>query len=293
MVIKRSVQEKIFETFNAAAMILLSIMTLYPFIHVAFASISDPTELTIHRGIIFHPMGFSIESYRRVFENPMISRGYLNTIFYVVVGTSFNLAMTSLGAYVLSRKGVYWKKFIMFLIVLTMFFDGGLIPFYLLVKGLRMTDTVWAVIIPVAVNTWNLIIMRTSFMAVPDSMEDSARVDGANDFTILLKIIIPLSMPVVAVMLLFYGVGRWNAWFYAMIFLRQRQLYPLQLVLREVLIINSSESMTRNVRAYDKVSVAETIKYATIMVATVPILFIYPFLQKYFVKGVMIGALKE
>lgn len=294
MIVKRSKPEFVFDSLNTLLMIILTVLTLYPFVHVLFSSISDSTSLAIHRGFVLWPQGrVTFEAYVRVFQNPMVVKGYLNTLFYVLVGTTLNLFMTSLGAYVLSRKGVYWRNVIMFFVVFTMFFDGGLIPFYLLVRGLRMTDTVWAVIVPVAINTYYLIIMRTSFQALPDSMEESARIDGANDFTILFRIIIPLSMPVIAVMILFYGVSRWNAWFYAMIFLRTRELYPLQLVLREVLIINDQASMTRNVKMFDKLNVTETIKYATIMVATLPILFVYPFLQKYFVKGIMIGALKE
>jgi putative aldouronate transport system permease protein len=181
----------------------------------------------------------------------------------------------------------------MFMIVVTMFFQGGLIPTYLLVSNLGLVDTPWAMIIPGAINTWNLIIMRTSFQAVPASLEESAKIDGANEWTIMWRIILPLSIPVMAVMVLFYAVGHWNAWFNAMIYLRDRNLYPLQLILREILITNSTDSMMTNASGVDKMPISETIKYATIMVATIPILVLYPFLQKYFVKGVMIGALKE
>jgi len=179
------------------------------------------------------------------------------------------------------------------MIVVTMFFQGGLIPTYLLVSNLGLVDTPWAMIIPGAINTWNLIIMRTSFQAVPASLEESAKIDGANEWTIMWRIILPLSIPVMAVMVLFYAVGHWNAWFNAMIYLRDRNLYPLQLILREILITNSTDSMMTNASGVDKMPISETIKYATIMVATIPILVLYPFLQKYFVKGVMIGALKE
>ncbi len=237
------------------------------------------------------PLGFSLEAYKLVFENPMILTGYRNTLFYVTVGTSINLLMTSLSAYVLSRKNVMFKNAMM-MVVFTMFFSGGLIPFYLTVRELGLSDSMWAVILPTAMSTYNMIVMRTAFTAIPDSLEESARIDGANDFTILFRIILPLSLPVVAVMILFYAVGHWNAWFNAMIFLRTRDKYPLQIVLREILIASSTDDMTTNVDSLDKEPLGETIKYATIIVATLPILMVYPFLQKYFVQGIMIGALK-
>ncbi len=292
MVIKRSLGEKLFDTFNVVFMIALMITTLYPFLYVAFASVSQPSQMIQHQGILWGPLGFSLNSYKLVFQNPMILKGYSNTIVYMVTGTVLNVFMTALGAYVLSRKGVYFRNLIMFITVFTMFFSGGLIPFYLVVRGLGMSDTLWALILPTAISTYNLIIMRTAFAGIPDSMEESARIDGANDFTILFRVIIPLAMPVVAVMILFYGVGHWNAWFNAMIFLKTREMYPLQLILREILIASSTDNMTTSVASADLEPVAETIKYATIMVATVPILFVYPFLQKYFVQGIMIGALK-
>ncbi|VTR59288.1 carbohydrate ABC transporter permease [Paenibacillus lautus] len=289
----RSVSEVLFDSANVILLCLLSLITLYPFLYVLFASISTPAEFVQHRGILLWPKGFSLDSYRMVFENPNIIRSYLNTIFYVVVGTTLNILMTALGAYGLSRKNVMWKGAIMMLIVMTMFFDGGLIPKYLLVKNMGLLDTYWALIIPSAMTTWNLIIMRTAFQGVPDALEESARIDGATDWTILFRIIIPLSLPVIAVMVLFYGVWHWNKWFDALIYLRDRDLFPLQLILREILIQNDTSSMMTSVGGGDRMPVGETIKYATIMVATLPILFLYPFLQKYFVKGVMIGAIKE
>lgn len=293
MLNKRSAPEIAFDMVNYTLMLVLMLLTLYPFIYVAFASVSDSNALVMHRGLLYKPLGLNFDAYGRVFNNRMVMKGYLNTLFYVGAGTAVNMILTSLGAYVLSRKQLYWKKAIMIFVVATMFFSGGLIPFYLIVKGLTLSDTVWAVILPVAISTWNLIIMRTSFAGIPDSMEESAKVDGANDLVVLFRIILPVSMPIVAVMILFYGVGRWNDWFNAMIFLRKRELYPLQLILREILVMNSVDSMTGNIKNADRLSVGESIKYATIMVATVPVLFIYPFLQKYFVQGIMIGALKE
>jgi putative aldouronate transport system permease protein len=292
MAIKRSLWEKAFDALNVLIMILLIIATLYPLLYVVFASISMPSRLMQHEGVLLRPLGFELGSYKLVFKNPMVSKGYLNTLFIVTVGTVINIVMTSLGAYVLSRKRLYWKKLFMFIIVFTMFFGGGMIPTYLLVKNLKLTDTLWALIVPSAISTYNMIIMRTSFSSIPDSLEESARIDGAKEFTILFKIVIPLSLPVIAVMILFYGVGHWNSWFSALIYLRKRELYPLQLILREILISSDTSQMLVGIGGMDLEPIAETVKYATIVIATLPILFIYPFLQKYFVKGVMIGALK-
>jgi putative aldouronate transport system permease protein len=290
---RKSLGESIFDTTNIVFMLLLSTVTLYPLLYVLFASLSDPTYVLQSRGILLYPQGFSLHAYELVFKNPNISQAYLNTLIYVVAGTSINLFLTCLGAYALSRKNVLWKNPIMFLIVFTMFFEGGLIPMYILVGKLGMLDTRWALLIPSAISAYNLIIMRTSFQAIPDSLEESARIDGANDWVILIRIVIPLSLPVIAVMLLFYGVGHWNSWFSAMIYLQDRSLLPLQMILREILILNDSNSMLTGVSIGDKEQIGETIKYATIIISTVPILFLYPFLQKYFVKGVMIGAIKE
>ncbi|MFK7697667.1 carbohydrate ABC transporter permease [Paenibacillus sp. HJGM_3] len=289
---QRTLGERTFDVFNVVLLTGLSLLTLYPFLYVLFASLSDPTWVVTVRGMIWYPKDITFAAYKLVFDNPSILTGYLNTLIYVVVGTTVNILMTSLGAYALSRPSVMWKNHIMFMIVFTMFFNGGLIPTYLLVSKLGMLDSRLALIIPAAMSAFNLIIMRTAFQGIPVSLEESAKLDGANDFTVLFRIILPLSMPVVAVMILFYGVGHWNGWFNALIYLRTRELYPLQLILREILITNSTDSMMTGVGGGDKMPIGETIKYATIIVATLPILCLYPFLQKYFVKGVMIGAIK-
>jgi putative aldouronate transport system permease protein len=290
MKIRHNFGAKAFNTLNILFMTVLMFITLYPLWHVAMASISNGTEVMKYRGPIFKPLGFSLAAYEVVFKNPMILKGYLNTIFIVVVGVILNLIMTSLGAYFLSRKNVMWKKPIMMGIIFTMFFGGGLIPFYLTVKGLHLDNKLWSLIIPNVISTFNLIIMRTAFEAIPDSLEESAKLDGASHLTIMWKIIMPLAAPTMAVMVLYYGVGHWNSWFNAMVFLRKRELFPLQLILREILIQNSNSDTAG--LALDQERASETIKYAVIMVATLPILFVYPFLQKYFVKGVMVGAVK-
>jgi len=286
------VSEKVFDLFVHLILLALVVVTLYPMLYVAFASVSDATALVSHKGIIWKPLGFSLASYESVFKNPSIMIGYSNTLFILFFGVTINLFLTALGAYVLSRKNVMWNNVFIAIIVFTMVFQGGLIPLYLVVKGVGLVDSLWATIIPFAINTFNLIIMRTAFQAVPDSLEESAKIDGANHFTILFRIVLPLSMPVIAVMILYYAVEKWNGWFWASVFLKNRDLFPLQLILREILIANSTDSMSAGASAGDQFQIGETIKYATIMVASVPILILYPFVQKYFVKGVMIGALK-
>lgn len=290
--IKKSAGERVFDVFNSAFMVFLMLITIYPFAYVVFASVSDPTEFMAYHGILWRPVGFTLEGYRLVLDNPAIITGYMNTIFIVIAGTTLNVIITALFAYVLSRKNLYWRNTMMFMVVFTMFFSGGLIPSYLVVKGVGLYGSRWALIIPSLIGTWNLIIMRTSFQSIPDSLEESAKMDGASDFTVLFKIILPLSMPVIAVMILFYGVGHWNSWFSAMIYLKDRAAFPLQLVLREILINSSTENMTMEYVTGQRMALTVIIKYATVMVATVPILILYPFLQKYFVKGVMIGAIK-
>ncbi|GIP15609.1 putative ABC transporter permease protein YtcP [Paenibacillus montaniterrae] len=293
MTYKRSVGESIFSWFNVGFMLLLCTVTLYPFIYILFASLSDPTEMARFRGLLLFPKGFSLEAYKAVLENPMILVGYRNTLYYVVIGTAINLVMTTLGAYALSRQGVLLKNPIMFLIVITMVFNGGLIPSFLLVNSLGLLNSAWALLLPGAINSFNLIIMRTAFQGIPVSLEESARIDGANDWVILTRIILPLSLPVIAVMILWYTVGHWNSYFSALIYLRDRELFPLQLILREILISNSTDNMMTGAATSDRADIGVTIKYATIIVSTLPILLIYPFLQKYFVHGVLIGALKE
>ena len=264
---------------------------LYPLVYIFLGSISDSNLLVQNRGLLLKPLGFSLQAYDLVLENPMILLGYKNTILYMTVGTTINVTLTAMGAYALSRKKVMLAGALMFIMVFTMFFEGGLVPTYLLVKNLGMYNNIWAVTIPNAMRVWCLIIMRTGFQQVPVDLEESARLDGANDLQILYKVILPVSMPVVAVIILFYGVDHWNSYFNAMIFLRDRNLYNLQLVLREILVSNNVSEATRFGNA-DRYAIQISIKYAVIIVSTVPILCIYPFLQKYFAKGIMIGAIK-
>ena len=284
--------DHVFTLINTLLMIFLMIITLYPFLYVLFASLSDPNEFIAHSGTLLYPLSPNLDSYWAVLNNPNILIGYKNTILIVVVGTGINLLMTCVGAYFLSRTGPMLKKPIMILITVTMFVDGGMIPNYLLVRDLGMYDTLWALIIPGAISTYNMIIMRTMFQSIPASLEESARIDGAGEWTILFKLILPLSIPTIAVIGLFYAVGHWNSWFSGNIYLRDKNKFPLQLILRDIVVESEVDDMTIGAAFGNSYAMSFTIKYATVIVATVPILILYPWIQKYFVKGVMIGSLK-
>jgi len=294
--IKQTRGEKIFSVINYILLFITCIVCLYPLWHVAMASISDPLEVFAKRGFYFSPIGeVNFRGYNLVMSNPNITSSFLNTLFYVVAGTSLSMFLTILGAYVLSRKGVYWNKFIMKMIIATMYFQGGLIPFYLMVKNMNLLDSRLSIILPIAVNTWNLIVMRTAFAAVPSSVIESAKMDGASDWRIVWTIVVPMAQANVAVIVLFYAVRMWNEWFNPSLFISSKSKYPLQLLLREILLQNDTKSMTQLgvVGQTQQESYRLLVKYCTIMVATVPILLVYPFLQRYFIKGIMIGSLKE
>ena len=294
MVHKKTISEMVFDCLNTLFMLVMIAITIYPFWYVIMASLSNSSQLMGARGWMLLPKGFSFEAYKAVLKNPNILSGYRTTIFIVVVGTAINILMTSTGAFVLTRKKFAIKKFMERMMIFTMYFSGGMIPSYLLVyKFLGLGNSIWALILPTAISTYNLLIMRTSFDSIPHSLEESAKIDGANDFVVFLRIVMPLSKAILAVMILFYGVAHWNSWFSAMLYIRARDKYPLQLILREILLINSMDSMIGDASGADKYMIGESVKYATIIVAMLPILFIYPFIQKYFVKGVMIGAVKE
>ena len=294
MVTKRSPGEIIFDIGNAVFLGILTLIFLYP-MYVIMAAFSDPARFVSHTGLLWLPEGFSLAGFKMVLRTASIVTGYGNTVLYVIAGTALNILLTSMGAYVLSRKKLYIRRFLSLAIVFTMYLSGGLIPFYLTVRNLGLYNTRLALILPVAVNTWNLIVMRTSMSQVPDSLEEAAKIDGANDFVILFRVILPVIKSTVAVMVLFYAVQHWNSWFNAMIFLQDRSKYPLQLFLREILLSGSMTDIAAGSTGEDvnNVLTMNMLKYCTIVVSTLPILCIYPFLQKYFVKGVMIGSVKE
>ncbi len=274
-------------------MILLMLITIYPLYYTICASFSDARALLRNNDLLLKPLEpFTLDGYKAVFSNPSIVKSFGNTVFYVVVGTAISMALTIAGAFVVSRSYFLPRNVMMKGMLFTMFFGGGLIPWFFVVRDLGMYNTRWAIVIPAALSTYNLIIMRSFFLSIPSALEESALLDGANDFQVLTHIILPLSTPVLAVIGMYYAVGQWNGWYHSLIFHRTRELYPLQMILRELLILNE---MTGSDSAADFVEEAfnrDLIKYCTIVVTTVPILIIYPFLQRYFVKGVMIGAIK-
>jgi len=284
--------QRVFDVFNMIFLILLCVVMFYPMWHVVVASFSKAGDLLQHNGVLLKPIGFTFDAYKSMLKHPLIMSGYMNSIFLLVSSVAVSMVLTTICAYVLSRKGVMWNKFFNKMIVVTMFVSGGMIAAYLLVaRTLGLRDTYWALVLPHAISVHNMIIMRTAFQGIPDSLVEAAEIDGASHWQIMWKVIIPLSKATLAVITLYYSVAVWNSWFGASIYLSSREKYPLQLVLREILIANNTDAMAGNA-GQDQASIAETIKYATIVAATIPILCIYPFLQKHFTKGVMIGAVK-
>ncbi len=294
MKIKKTAPGIVADAIIYSVVTVMTLAALYPIWHVFMASISNPFTLFSHRGLLLWPQGeATLMGYQMTFKNPNIWSGYRNTLFYVVAGTSFNLFFTTLCAYVMSKKYMKIRKLMSTMVIITMFFGGGMIPTFFVIKSLGFYNTVWAILLPSAISSYNVIVMRTFFANIPVELEEAAFIDGAGDATILFRVYLPLSKAIFAVMLLFYGVGRWNSWFDSMLYLRNSKLHPLQYVLRSILasadsnaVITTSEEMA-NESVYN-----EIIRYCTIMVATLPVLFVYPFLQKYFVKGVMVGSLK-
>lgn len=290
---KETPGRKIFIVINGILLFFLTAVTLYPLLYVVFASFSNANALMAHDGALLYPLKPTIAAYKATFRNSSILTGYRNTAFVVISGTTLNIVMTTAAAYFFSRKNVMHQKLLLRIVMFTMYFSGGLIPTYLWIKKLGLIDNLLVLIIPGAITTTNMIILRTAFYNVPESLEESARIDGAGHFTLLTKIIVPLIMPTLAVIALYYSVGHWNSWFNASIYIKKKTLYPLQLVLREILISNDTSAMMDDVALSEQAYISETIKYAVIVVSTVPILCLYPFLQRYFVQGIMVGAVKE
>ena len=283
---------QVFQVFNNIFFALVLFITAYPIYYVLIASFSDPSELAVNYGFIWAPLKpYTLEAYRRVLANPQVMNGYKNTLIILVGGLAVNMVMTTLGAYFLALKNVMWSKLIGMMMLFTMYFGGGMIPGYLNIRSLGLLDTYWALIIPGAISTYNMLILRSAFAAVPDSLIEAAHLDGASHFTILRNVMLPLTGATLAVLVLYYGVGHWNAWFSASIYLTETKMYPLALVLRTILIQNQNADMLAGDTGGEQ-GFRDLIKYALIVVATAPILCLYPFLQRFFVKGVMVGALK-
>lgn len=289
---KANVGSMAFDCINTLILLGAAFIALYPCWYVLVASVSNPVE--IHKGsaLLFLPRKFGLYSYQQVLNNVALWRGYKNTIIYVVAGTLISVSLTVSAAFCATRKDLPGKGVIMMLILFTMYFAGGMIPTYLVVRGCQLLDTPWAMIIPNAVNTYNLIITMTYFRGMPDSLEEAAEIDGASAFRVFLQILVPLAKPIIAVISLYYAVAIWNDYFNALIYIIDPRLKPLQVVLRQILMQESALADMGAVASSELASYAENIRYATIVVSTIPILCIYPFLQKYFIKGVMVGAVK-
>ncbi len=287
--------DKIFDNVNTLIMVCLLIIFVWPLWFVLIASVSDPAE--VWRGnVILFPVHFTLAAYEEVIRYEEIWTGYLNTLIYTVVGTAVNMVLTVCGAYPLSRKDFVPRNVLMVILLITMYFNGGLIPTYMVVSRLGLTDTIWAMIIPGAVSVFNIIIMRTYFStSIPNELFEAAQLDGASTAQYLFKVVLPLSKPVLAVITLFYAVGHWNDFYSALVYLKSQELMPLQSVLRSLLfstqMLSQSVGMDADAMMY-RMQLAQTLKYSSIIVSTVPVLCLYPLVQKHFVKGMMIGSVK-
>lgn len=280
-----------FDAVNIVLLLGVAAATLYPFVYMAAVSLSK--DIYVMKNEVFlWPKGFNLNMYEVVFRDKQIWSAYGNTILYVTLGTAVSLVVTSMGAYALSRKDMVFQRGFTLMIVFTMFFSGGMIPTFLVVRELGLVDTIWAMVLPGAVNTWNLIIMRTFFSGMPKELEESGRMDGLTDIGVFVRIVLPLSKAVFATIGLFYAVALWNNFYLPLLYLRQPDLFPLQVLLRNLILAGAVNSGEVTSIGGDNLIVEDSLKFATIMVSTVPILLIYPFIQKYFVKGVMIGAVK-
>ncbi|MFH5183497.1 carbohydrate ABC transporter permease [Paenibacillus sp. TAB 01] len=292
--IRESGGDRLFNAVNYTLMSLILLIVLYPVIFIISSSFSAK-EAVSAGAVLLWPVGFSLEGYQAVFRDPAVLRSIAVSIGYTAAGTLINVVLTIMAAYPLSRRDLWGRSWLMGLFAFTMFFGGGLIPTYMLVKDMNLLDTPWALLLPTALSIWNMVITRTYFNAtIPDELLEAAQMDGSSDLTFLWKVVLPLSGPIVAVIALYYGVEHWNQYFNALLYLKSPKLYPLQLVLREILIRSqvSSDMMGDSKQMAELAGLSELLKYSLIVVATAPLMLAYPFVQRYFVRGVMIGALK-
>lgn len=293
MVKDKSLSAKTFNVINGILMAIVIIITLYPLVYVLALSLSS-SEYVQAGMVSIIPRGFNIEAYKQVFADNHFWKSYGNTIVYTVLGTALNLAFTSTMAFALSRRDLIGRKPLNMLVVFTMFFSGGLIPNFLLVKNLHIYNTIWAVLLPGAINTYNMIIVRTFMQQLPEEILESGRIDGANDLQLFSKIVLPLSKPSLATIGLYYAVDHWNAYFYPMLYLKDKSKYPLQVLLKEMIVDEDLSSLSQGAAEIvgNMQPTSDMLMGASIIIALIPILCVYPFVQKYFVQGVMIGSVK-
>ena len=293
--IRGSRADQLYDVVNVIVLTVIALGVLYPLVYIVSSSFSNPAAVTSGR-VWLWPVEPSLIAYERVYNYPTIWRGYANTIFYTVFGTAISVALTLLAAYPVSRRRFRGRNIYMFLFVFTMIFDGGIIPTYLVVRGAGMINTRWAMLIPTAVAAWNVIITRTFFQVnVPDELLEAAQIDGSSDMQFFWHVVLPISGAIVAVNTLFYAVYKWNSFFEAFLYLNNQRLVPLQIVLRNILVVNSMDASLFAISAGSDAAqsqLRELIKFAVIVVASVPVLMLYPFVQKYFVRGVLIGSIK-
>ena len=293
---RKSISRLVFEIINALILVILAFLCLMPMWHVLCSSLSDPNWLNSYRGIVWWPHGLNFEGYNLVFENVQLIRGFFNTVLYVVLHLVIGLALSLTGGYVLAKRDVLWRDPIMFIISFTMLFNGGIVPTFINLRNLHMIDTIWAVVLPGSLSVMNLILMRTAFQTLPETLLESARLDGASEMRILWSISIPLIKSTIATVSLYLVIGMWNSWFPAAMYLTDRKLYPMQLILREILIVNqdasiSAEAMS-SLEGQDANLYRDLVKYSTIIVSSLPMIILYPFIMKYFKSGVRVGAIK-
>lgn len=289
----RSKSDKIFDTINGIIMMIILVIVAYPLYFIVISSVSEPDLVNAGKVLLF-PKGFTLGGYQRIFSIPKIWLGYKNTILYTFVGTCISLFCTLGGGYALSRRNMPFRNLFMGMCTFTMFFSGGMIPLYLLVDGLHIIDTIWAMTLPAAVSVWNLIIARTFFQStISSELEEAAELDGCGQLRFFFSIAIPLTKALIAILTLYYMVSNWNSYFDGLIYLKSPSKQPLQLILREILIMDSNPEMTMDVwDAIERAKLAQLIKYGVIIVSSVPLICLYPFVQRFFIKGVMIGSLK-
>ncbi len=291
---KNSLSRNIFVVCNTIILLLIGFCSVAPIWHVFCASVSDPSQLLAYNGLLLKPLGdINFEGYRMALKNGSILKGYINTLIYVTASTTLGLAGSIVTAYALSRKDFMWKSQVTFLLAFTMLFNGGLIPTYLLVRNLKLLNTVWAIIIPNCLSVYNIMILKTSFSSLPDGLVDAARIDGAGHFKTITSVVVPCSKGILSVIGLFYVVQNWNSWFHTAIYVTERKLYPLQLLLREIVIMNSKSGLELAGENGELSLSRELVKYAVIVISILPMMIVYPFIQRYFVSGVMLGSIKE
>lgn len=296
MRIRRTRADVIFDTLNVIFMVLVLLVIIYPLWFIVIASVSD--SVAVNQGkVLLLPYGFHLAAYQKVFSDARIMTGYRNTLFYTTVGTALNVFFTLMLAYPLSRRDFVGRNVIMGILSITMFFSGGLIPTYLIYKDLGILNTVWVMLIPGLVSVYNAILMRTFLQGLPFELQEAAMMDGCGNFGMLWRVVLPLSAPILAVMVIYYGVGHWNSYFNALVYLSSAELKPLSLILREILVtatsnVSSLESGGAGESLAEMRRLSEALKYAVIIVSTLPVLMLYPLAQKHFVKGVMLGAIK-